>query len=72
MCQTCLKRIHFCFLFLYAVVEDIVVVGHQLVDGALWSQLYDAVSHSVYKLVVVRCKENVALERYKVVVESLY
>ena len=59
------------FLLLDGLVVDVVVVGHQLVDGATGRQLDDAVGHGVDELMVVRCKEDVALELDEVVVEGL-
>ena len=63
--------IHLCSLCLELLVVDIVVILHQLVDSALWSKLDDAVCHGLYELVVVATEEDVSLEAYEVVVESL-
>ena len=63
--------VHPCFLLLYLVIIDVVIVSHELVDGALWSELYDAVGHSIDELVVVGSKEYIALKGNKVVVERL-
>ena len=63
--------VHPCLLLLYLVIIDIVIISHELVDGALWSELYDAVGHSIDELMVVGSKEYIALEGNKVVVECL-
>ena len=49
----CLLGIHFCLLLLDLLVVDIVVIAHQLVDGAIGSQLNDTICHRVDELMVV-------------------
>ena len=41
------------FLLFDGLVVDVVIVGHQFVDGALRRQFDDAVGHSVNELMVV-------------------
>ena len=64
-------RIQLGFLFLDGLVVDVVIVGHQLIDGTLRCQFDDAVGHRVDELMVVRGKDDIALELYQVIVESL-
>ena len=45
--------VHLCLLGLDRLVVDVVIVGHQLIDGALRGQFDDAVGHGVDKLMVV-------------------
>ena len=75
MCHTfasqLLEAVHLSLLFFDGFVVDVLIVRHQLVDGAGWCQFDDAVCHGVDKLVVVAGEENVALECHQVVVESL-
>ena len=63
--------IHLGALLFQLLVVDVVVILHELVDCSVWSQLYDAVCHGLYELVVMAAEEDVALESYEVVVESL-
>ena len=63
--------IHLLFLCLDVLIVDVVIIAHQLVDSALWSELDDAVGHGVDELMVVRCKQNVTLKLNQVVVECL-
>ena len=66
-----LLDIHFCLLLLYLLVVDIVIVIHEFVDSAAWSEFDDAVRHRLYELMVVGSEQDVATELYKIVVESL-
>ena len=63
--------IHAGFLLLDLLVVDVVIVVHQLVDGAVGREFDDAVGDGLDKLMVVGSKQNVSLELNKVVVESL-
>ena len=63
--------VHPCLLLLYLVIIDVVIVSHELVNGALRSELYDAVGHSIDEFVVVGSKEYIALEGNEVVIEGL-
>ena len=63
--------IHLGFLLLDLFIVDVVVVGHQLVDGTLRCQFDDAVGNGIDELMVVRGEDDVALELYQVVVEGL-
>ena len=49
----------------------ILVIFHQFVDGARWSQFDDAVGHSLYELMVVTGKDDITLKLHQVVVEGL-
>ena len=60
-----------CFLRFDGFIVDVVIVGHQFVDGALRRQFDDTVCHGVDELVVVRGEEDIALKLDEVVVESL-
>ena len=68
-CQ--LSTIQLFLLSLDLLVVDIVIVGHQLVDGALRCQFDDTVGHGIDKLMVVRGEEDITLELDEVVVEGL-
>ena len=46
----------------------VLIVAHQLVDGAMGGKFDDTVGHSLDKLMVVRAEQDVALERDEVVV----
>ena len=45
--------VHLGFLLLDSLVVDVLIVRHELVDGARWGQLDDAVGYRVDELVVV-------------------
>ena len=60
------------FLFLDGLVVDIVIIGHQLVDGSLWCQFNDTVGHGIDELMVVGSEQDVALEVDQIIVECLY
>ena len=45
--------IHLCLLLFDSFVVDVVIIGHQLVDGSLWCQFNDTVGHGIDELMVV-------------------
>ena len=68
-CQ--LLTIHLCLFCLDGFIVDVIVVGHQFVDSALWCQFDDTVGNGVDELMVVGREDDIALELYQVVVERL-
>ena len=57
--------------FLDAIIVDIVIVAHQLVNAAVWCDFDDTIGYGVDKFVVVRCKKDVATILLQVVIERL-
>ena len=53
------------------VTGDVVIIVHHLVDDAIGGELYDAVGHSLYELMVVAAEEDVAFVELQIVVECL-
>ena len=66
-----MDAIHAGFLLLDGIVVDVVVILHQLVDGAVRGEFYDTVGHGLDELMVVAGEEYVALEGDEIVVEGL-
>ena len=66
-----LDGVHLLFLLLDAVVVDILLVWHHLVDGAVGREFDDAVANGLNEFVVVAGEEDVALEGDEVVVQCL-
>ena len=64
-------RVHPFLLLLDLGIIDVVVVVHELVDGAFGRKLDDAVGDRLDKLMVVAGEDDVALKLNQVVVESL-
>lgn len=54
--------VHLGFLLLDGIVMDVLIVRHELVDGACRSEFDDTVGYSLDEFMVVRTEENVALE----------
>ena len=63
--------IHLCFLLLYLLVVDVLVVLHEFVYGAIWREFDYAVGNGLYELVIVACEYDIALKLHEIVVESL-
>ena len=63
--------VHLFLEFFDLIIIDVLIVIHQLVNGALWCQFDDAVCHGLDKLVVMTRKEDVAFERHQIVVKCL-
>ena len=66
-----LYSVHPGFLFLDLLVVDVVIILHELINGAVRGELDDAVGDGLDELMVVRSKEDVTLELHEVIVESL-